>query len=545
MKKNSYLISILFCSLFSLGSCIDLLNEEPDTRDHIDTPNKLGRLLTTAYAECNPAVICEFSADNIIDNNAYLPQYSGSAYSTMNDELFKWEDVKTASTQDSPYYVWERSYYAIAACNHALEAIEEMVEKGGWSETDAALLNAYKGEALVARAYNHFVLVNVFAQAYFNDDLSKHELGVPYVTEPEKTVFVDYKRDNVAEVYRKIEKDLLDGIELIDDGAYTVPIYHFNTKAANAFAARFYLYKREYSKVVEYATKALGESPASIMRDWSPENIDNTNYVSMRNCYYATSNSCNFMLATSVSTMYRMIRDNRYAHNGLPFNVTTFGGHGPVWDYYLPCYEGRVYTNGSQENGGWLFKIYEYFEYADKIAGIGYAHALNALFTAEETLLCRAEAYLYLAQEGDAAAKDNAIRDLDIWCQSKLCNSTLTEAEIKGFYTKGKEGYVHEFNLPAGCEVLPEFKAFFDCVLHFRRMETAFEGLRWFDIKRYGIEVVHEFGKDKVRYVLAPNDQRRAIQIPQDVIQMGMVPNPRTDVAYTDNNVEKYIIEKE
>lgn len=541
--KNKVLL-LIFSLVFCLSSCIDKLNEEPDMRDHIDTPDKLGRLLTTAYAQCNPAVICEFSSDNIIDNNAYLPQYSGSAYSTMNDEMFKWEDVKTSSVQDSPYFVWEQSYKAIAACNHALEAIEDMEKKGNWSESDAALISAYKGEALVARAYNHFVLVNIFAQAYKNEALSLNDIGIPYTTVPEKTVFVDYKRESVADVYRKIEKDLLCGLDLINDGAYTVPIYHFNIKASNAFAARFYLYKRDYKKVIEYADKVLGDNPSGFMRDWSSGNIDNTNYISMRNSYYDTSNACNLMLSATISTMFRMVTGNRYAHNGIPFNVTTFGGSGPVWDYYLPCYEGRIYTNGSQENGGWPFKIYEYFEYEDKIAGIGYAHALNTLFTIEETLLCRAEAYLYLAQAGDENAKNKAMKDLNIWCESKLCTVKLTDENIINFYTSGKEGYVQNFNLPQGCEVSSEYKPYFDCVLHFRRMETSFEGLRWFDIKRYGIEVVHEFGKDKIRYVLSPNDQRRAIQIPQDVIQMGMVPNPRTEVVLPDMNYEKYIIEK-
>lgn len=29
------------------------------------------------------------------------------------------------------------------------------------------------------------------------------------------------------------------------------------------------------------------------------------------------------------------------------------------------------------------------------------------------------------------------------------------------------------------------------CILHLRRIETMHEGLRWLDIKRYGIEIAH------------------------------------------------------
>ena len=66
------------------------------------------------------------------------------------------------------------------------------------------------------------------------------------------TVSVNYGdpkyRKSVAEVYDLIERDILEGIDLIDDSKYHVPAYHFNRNAANAFAARFYLFKRDYEK---------------------------------------------------------------------------------------------------------------------------------------------------------------------------------------------------------------------------------------------------------------------------------------------------------
>lgn len=69
-------------------------------------------------------------------------------------------------------------------------------------------------------------------------------------------------------------------------------------------------------------------------------------------------------------------------------------------------------------------------------------------------------------------------------------------------------------------------------VLFMRRIQTLHTGLRWFDIKRYGIEVyrrtlaggtVGSVSSD----VLTTNDNRRAIQLPQDVINAGLTPNPR------------------
>jgi hypothetical protein len=59
-------------------------------------------------------------------------------------------------------------------------------------------------------------------------------------------------------------------LKLVSDEYYTVPRYHFNVKAAHAFAARFYLYKREWAKVVEHADQVLSttdETTLSMLYD--------------------------------------------------------------------------------------------------------------------------------------------------------------------------------------------------------------------------------------------------------------------------------------
>ena len=72
------------------------------------------------------------------------------------------------------------------------------------------------------------------------------------------------------------------------------------------------------------------------------------------------------------------------------------------------------------------------------------------------------------------------------------------------------------------------------CALHFRRIETLHDGMRWFDIKRYGIEITHEIGNPVVTKTLTWNDDRRAIQLPQGAMIGGQQPNPRDNVG--DNN---------
>ena len=69
---------------------------------------------------------------------------------------------------------------------------------------------------------------------------------------------------------------------------------------------------------------------------------------------------------------------------------------------------------------------------------------------------------------------------------------------------------------------------FIHCILHIRRCETAQEGLRWMDIKRWGIQIAHNRERQTADKLLL-NDPRRAFQLPQDVIDAGLTPNPRNN----------------
>ncbi|NHW59565.1 RagB/SusD family nutrient uptake outer membrane protein, partial [Escherichia coli] len=89
---------------------------------------------------------------------------------------------------------------------HALEYLKQFPDK-----TDR--IKALYGEALLVRAYLHFMLVNIWAEAYSPNSTA---LGIPYVTQPEKKALPEYKRLTVAQVYDKIEEDLLLGLAAVD-----------------------------------------------------------------------------------------------------------------------------------------------------------------------------------------------------------------------------------------------------------------------------------------------------------------------------------------
>ena len=546
MKRNIYsLFFICLLCIMSICSCT-ALDEAPDNRTEIDAADKVSKLLTSAYPLSTPAVICELSSDNMVDDNVVVPATHNDAYYKFHEEAYYWKDIEEYSTgeDDTPYQVWEAYYSGIAICNHAIQAMETMSNDPA---NDPELSHSW-GEAHVLRAYLHFILVNVFAEAYKDDARSSQERGIPYVTIPESTVKVDYSKSeflhDVKTTYDLIEKDILEGIDLIQDSKYQVPAYHFNKKAANAFAARFYLFKRNYEKCLKYANEALGANPQ--LRNWQA--INKNTLATKVNDYNDEKLSCNYLIQSTYSLQWRMhVGSARFAVNtggtfkssdGRSWRVpsaldVTIWGNGPNWSGVLPAYQAAgVYINGAgQQFGAWLFRLYEYFEYTDKIAGIGYVHQLYQPFTADETILCRAEAKLYL---GD---RDGAIRDLELWTNSHMVTNPLTLDRIRSKYkrTSANNDFVSElYPQEMGFEkvLTGDDLSVLDCILHFRRIETIHEGQRWFDIKRYGIKIFHFYRgplEDEIHIdSLTWDDPRRVLEIPDNVIQAGYPSNRQT-----------------
>lgn len=557
IKKLAY---IAVAGAMMLTSCNDFLDKMPDNRVELQTPNQLLSLLVDGYSYANYAKLCEFSSDNIIDNNS--PDENGVRYNltpynnnVIDDEIYAWEDAKSDMDTDSPSFVWEGAYHAIAVANHVLEKIKEFEDTGKadtFSEDDLARMNAARAEALLVRAYNHFVLVNLFAMPY--GDNSTTDLGVPYATVPEKEVIVNYERESVAANYEHIEADLLEGLKYLPymrDAFYEQPKYHFNKSAANAFAARFYLFKRDYANADYYASQVLGNTPSQMMRTYWSLNYSNVDSQIM--AYSSPESTSNLMVVATNSAFWRSIAaSSRYALNRDAAKATIYGS-GPTWTAFNfhPCYSGKLYINGKQDYGLYFMKVGELFEYTDKVAGIGYVHVVRTEFTAEETLLVRAEARLYLAgnhkpaKDGTQYDYEDAVADLKVWEEARhnlpanYDFDELTPALIRSWYGRDR-GYgivktLEELPIDQVCKskdftLTAEMLPYINCLLHFRRIETIFDGYRWFDIKRYGIEVTHKIGRDRVE-VLKKDDPRRALQLPAEVISAGMQGNNRTQLV--------------
>ncbi|WP_090971677.1 RagB/SusD family nutrient uptake outer membrane protein [Parapedobacter composti] len=483
-----------FLVFFSVIGCQKFLETPPDMRTVIDDPQKVSELLTSAYPRANYITFMESLSDNTGDKGP-----SAGAGTAVNRDPWMFQDVQNVST-DSPVNYWYACYRAIAAANQALKVIAEADNPADYV--------SQKGEALVARAYAHFMLVTLFARAY--DPLTADtDPGIPYVTEPEDAVLKKYERHTVSYVYDQIERDLVEGLPLIDDTRYRVPKYHFTRAAANAFATRFYLFKQEYEKVIEHANNVFsGVSIVSLIRTVNTAAFRSMEYYAKQQWHTHFENPANLLLVEAGSIWGRSYASYRYGITTPLLGELFFGANVTGGTYAYMVYGGTelVYN---------IPKFREHFVTTTINAEYGNPYNMIPLFSGDEVLLNRAEAY---AQMGDF---DRSIEDLNTFASQKVYVSqnnpvynpaqhTITRAKLRSFY---------------GSDNLKQ--NLIDATLDFKRREFVHEGLRWFDILRHKLPVIHQTADRRETYVLGPNDPQRLLQLPEEVVLAGIQANPR------------------
>ena len=525
-KKIIYFISLV--TLLSVVSCDKFLDRMPDNRATIDTQEKVQALLVSAYPGTDYMLLTEFMSDNVDDygkNNPYTDRFI--------DQVYAWQDVTETDNED-PNHLWENSYIAIAAANQALQAIEEM---GGVETTG---MYAEMAEALLCRAYNHFILVNVFAMQY-NALTADTDQGIPYIEEPETLLNPQYKRGTVAEVYAKINRDIQAALPYVSETYYTVPKYHFNTKAAYAFAARFYLYYEQYEKSVEYANKVLGSAPKSLLRDWTAQAAMTQDYEPIVNHYSDVTLNCNLLLMTAYSKMglafgpYRVY--SKYAHGDYLANRETGIAITSLWGGSNNTYHMSMKVYSATNLDKTIFwKLPYLFEYTDPVARIGYYRTVYPAFSGDMVLLERAEANIILGNF------DTAVDDINLWIRNIAQSPVeLTKERIQSHfnnvsYSTWNQSTVKKHLNPAASVEMGEEgglkECMLQCILALKRVESLGQGLRWFDVKRYDIEIqrrtISPAGiPEKMTDILLKRDMRRAVQIPPKVRDANLEPTLR------------------
>jgi hypothetical protein len=205
-----------------------------------------------------------------------------------------------------------------------------------------------------------------------------------------------------------------------------------------------------------------------------------------------------------------------------------------------------------------------YFEEVNSSTHTGYQRTLVVALKSEEALLNRAEAYALTNQNAKALA------DINIWTGNFIAdsvkyntykydenwnyiyataatNNVLTMQSIND-WAKKYDYYRPERPMPRK-HLHPEWinltegsdqENLIQCLLLIRRIEFLHEGMRWFDIKRYGMKIYRREINTSLNALtltdsMSYRDPRQAIQIPFEVRGAGLQGNERPDNTSTTN----------
>ncbi|BAV10040.1 hypothetical protein FLA_6094 [Filimonas lacunae] len=456
---------------------------------------KVAQLVGTAYPSYGYMAMAELYSDNACDKG---PLVSGTNTTTPFPEMYNWEEVASTGN-NTPYQYWTGVYEGIAAANQALKSIKEY--------NLGAAADPYRGEALLARAYGHFMLVTFFAKAYVPGGANDSP-GIPYVLEPEEAAIKKYGRGTVASVYAQIEEDIEEGIPLLTGGTWAVPAYHFTPAAAHAFAARFYSFKAEWAKVVDHANLIFtGGDFTGNIRNIAAE-TPSLSADEYRQWFNKGDKKFNLLLHETYSVYQR---STSYGTSRYGLGVNVYSGYYTKASPAGGTFYYRSWTSGTGNYT--LYKYWEYFYYTNVSAGTGRPYIMLPLLTSDEALMNRAEAYAQLGM------LDRAIADCDL----------MASVRISG-YSKAAYGVTAEKS-KAYFNVTDDQEAIILTVLDFKRRAFMAEGLRWLDVLRHRITVKHDYidvNNDATYKELGPDDNRRMFQIPESAQKASnLAPNPR------------------
>lgn len=388
----------------------------------------------------------------------------------------------------APANFWVRNYAAINTANRLISAAEALTPEAGSEDEYEDIL----GQAYALRAFAHFQLQSYFTTDY-SDDSALGVIAMDYVP----TIDQNLLRNTNAEVFGLIESDLDTAESLLN----TVSDATFVSQDfVKALRARMAAYRQNYTVAETYSKELLDKYGLA----------DTTEYRAM---FADTSN------AEIIFKLERTIGDS-YDVQGATGSPAAGGWAGARFAFVGPGVDGSPYF----EMGRSLFNLFdeESVRYevnvhpssvidpdyqdgpggqgndvlvVDKYEGSEGRPLMNDLkvFRSSEMLLILAEAY---------AAQDNFNGD---------SNSTASLIKQMRDARLGEDTA-----LPAYAN---KTEAFAD-ILEERRVELAFEGHRYKDLKRLGERANAGVSKDPVdcafngACTLAPTDFRFTFPIP-------------------------------
>ena len=487
-------------------SCDSLLDTKPQgtfTSEQIGDDEAVD-LMTSAYA----TLLCHYFGNNesfagpinnwVFDIRSDDAQKGGGE---LGYEVYMHEFSIGNVQSDNPIldFKWRNNYFSIARCNTAIRALKAA---GNLSDESR---KAYVAEMKTLRAYYYFDMYRIFKKfPYFDEN----------VTDPSSVSANEYTRDEIADF---IKQDLVeafnDNVESQSDPG------RFNKYVAAAVLARVALFTHDFATAEKYADEVI----KSGQYDLYPNFLDmskpemNNQYESVMAVQFSSANNpdqfnFNNCLNCTVSEgdvygngddfytgSQDLVNAFRTDESGLPYLDPT---NAPSANLDRADYPGNVdprvdFTfgrigmpwRGYQYNEKWCRNLNNYSQYSGKkpypspdspYVTVGIvpwgASSLNYIIIRyADVLLMKAEALIEQNKDLNEArnlinqVRAKAARSVDASYTPVDVNPMVATYLVREY---GAQGWTQDYARKA--------------VRMERRLELAMEGLRWFDLVRWG-----------------------------------------------------------
>lgn len=323
---------------------------------------------------------------------------------------------------------WTQRYLAINSANVVIKYAPEVPKA---SESKRSSL---EGEALFLRALHYHDLARVFS--YEPDHIvNGWNASVVLRTEPTEGLSdaEPKARATVPEVYQQIETDLKRSIQLLSSSGGS-NVYFATQAAAEALLGRVYLYASQWNDAITYSSAALQHTSAHLATA--------AEYPGM----FSLQPNPESLFEIAITEPDLMYNNYCMACYFMPKYYFTITPTAELMASYEPG-DVRLQIYGNENGTPWVQGKWTEAgpaQYMDNVPLIRYS----------EVLLNRAEAYAESGKEDLARADVNTLR----------ASRNLGPITASG-------------------------SALIDAIMKERRTELAFEGFRWFDLKRRGMDI--------------------------------------------------------
>ena len=258
-------IKFFFVGIASLGlvGCTDIVNDQLDPdgviEENVFKTLKNSERVVLGSYSRLPLESNIYAQSLISDELKFIQSNNGSG-----KEVHGWTFTSQTGELSG---VWSGAYASISNANKFLLNFDKIPAT---SATDIALKNQLKGEALAIRAFNHFLLIRSYSPKY-----QASALGIPYV----KTdgIYETPSRPTMLQTYQQIIADCNDAYPLLANVPATTK-NRFNQAAVRAMQAYIALEMNEFDLAITYANQALvfnstlANSLATVQAIWTDTN---------------------------------------------------------------------------------------------------------------------------------------------------------------------------------------------------------------------------------------------------------------------------------